>query len=613
MELTALDYGIIAAYLVLILAIGLAYRKRAGSGMEEFFVSGRSLPWWIAGTSMVATTFAADTPLAITGIVSKDGIAGNWIWWAMALGGMFTVFVFARLWRRAEVLTDVEFIELRYSGPAAAFLRGFRAVYVALLINSIIIGWVTVAILKVLQQTVLFDPEVAVASGGSAESWLWIAGMLALVGVYSILSGLWGVAITDFIQFFLAMGGCVVLAILAVEHVGGVDALQQKASAAYGGDEVLSFLPDFSGGGIGLPLGVFCVMLFCQWWSTWYPGAEPGGGGYVVQRMAACKNERHAVLATLWYQIAHYCVRPWPWILVSLAALAMFPHLRDWATDDLDKTDPGLGFPMVMREVAPAGLRGLLLVTFGAAFMSTISTQMNWGASYLVNDVYKRFLRPDADDRTLAAASRWASALVLVTGGATAAWMIETGVSVDKAWKLMLALGAGTGAVFMLRWFWWRINAYTEIAAMISSFAMFMLSDQIFGTELRDEYRMAWIALGTIAVWLLVTMVTRPEPEATLRSFFRRVHPAGPGWRPVAALEPDVRQDADLGRCLLAVLLGTGVVYLTLPGIGALIFGRVGEGLGLLAGAAACGAVLIAVRPKLMVTDPAQTPAEPPA
>ncbi len=376
MQLDTIDWVLIVGYFGLSLGIGLWFKNRAGSSFVEYFASGRSLPWWIAGTSMVATTFAADTPLAVTGLIAKNGLAGNWFWWAWAFGGMLTVFVFAKLWRRAEVLTDVELIEQRYAGAPAAALRGFRAFYIAVVMNSIIIGWVTKAMATVLQQTVLHGTT----AGPATDFWL-VAIMLAVTGLYSVLSGMWGVAITDVVQFVLAMCGCVALAVVAVDHAGGLDALAAKAAAAFPGDgDPLAFVPDFGASGSELTIGVFAVLILTQWWATWYPGAEPGGGGYIVQRMASCRDERHAVKATLLFQLAHYCLRPWPWILVAFAAIAMHPEL-------LTSKDPGTGFPQLIRELAPAGLRGLMLVTFAAAFMSTISTQMNWGASYLVNDV----------------------------------------------------------------------------------------------------------------------------------------------------------------------------------------------------------------------------------
>jgi Na+/proline symporter len=513
MQLTPLDWAIIVAYFALALGIGLMWKRRADASYVDYFASGRALPWWIAGTSMVATTFAADTPLAVTELVARHGLAGNWFWWAWAFGGMLTVFVFAKLWRRSAVLTDVELIELRYTGRPAAFLRAFRAGYVAVVMNSIVIGWVTQAMVKVLRHTVLTD----LPAGSTVDFWL-VAGLLLLTGVYSVLSGMWGVAITDVVQFVLAMVGCIALAVVAVDAVGGTEALQQRVEANFGdGAQAFGFLPDFGATDPWLPLGVFLALLLSQWWATWYPGAEPGGGGYIVQRMAACKDERQAVKATLLFQLAHYCLRPWPWILVAFAALALHPELRA-------HQDPGVGYPQLIRELAPAGLRGLLLVTFFAAFMSTISTQMNWGASYLVNDLYKRFVAPEADDRRLVAVSRRSSVVVLVLGGATAWIMIVRGISVADAWAFLAALGAGVGAVFILRWFWWRINAWSEIAAMVASLLLF-LGVKLWqgalpaGERLPEQYTSLLVASGTLAIWLVVTLLTAPEPDAHLAAF----------------------------------------------------------------------------------------------
>jgi Na+/proline symporter len=580
MALAPLDWTIVVGYFVVVLGVGLALARRAGSNIGEFFVSGRALPWWLAGTSMVATTFAADTPLAVTGLVAKDGLAGNWFWWAFALGGMFTVFVYARLWRRAEVLTDVELIELRYGGRPAAFLRGFRSLYVALLVNSIVIGWVTQAMVKVLKFTALGEHS-------DADDALVIGVMLAVVGLYSAASGMWGVAMTDLVQFVLAMGGCIALAVLAVDRVGGTDALREQVSAAFpDGAQAFAFLPDFGAAQPWLPLEIFLIMLFVQWWATWYPGAEPGGGGYIVQRMASCRTERDSLLATLWYQVAHYCVRPWPWLMVAFAALALHPELRR-------HPDPGVGFPMLIKELAPPGLYGLLLVAFFAAFMSTISTQMNWGASYLVNDVYKRFVEPRASDRRLMLVSRIASVVVLALGGIASWLMIRAGVSVDDAWKMLAALGAGTGAVFMLRWFWWRINAWSEIAAMVASLVFYWRLDDFVELP-REEHKMAVVAGLTVLVWLVVTFVTRPESNVVLTAFYRKVRPGGPGWRPIAAQARDVRADRGLGLSVLAALAASGIVYCTLPGIGAVLFGEWGKALGCAAGAIAC-AVAVAL------------------
>jgi solute:Na+ symporter, SSS family len=634
MELTFYDWIIIAAYFIISLGVGLFFCKRAGKNLTEYFLSGRSLPWWIAGTSMVATTFAADTPLAVTGLVAKYGLAGNWFWWAMALGGMFTVFVYARLWRRSEVLTDVELVEIRYGGKPAAFLRGFRSLYIAILVNSIIIGWVTGAMLKVLKFTVFAN----VKEMNSIHDWYIIGGLLAIVGLYSALSGLWGVAITDFLQFFLAMLGCIVLAFIAVAHVGGIDAMQSLVSKNFGGgDQAFRFLPDFSAANPWMPLNIFLIMLFVQWWASWYPGAEPGGGGYVVQRMASCKDEKHSLLATLWYQIAHYCVRPWPWLIISFVALAMYPDLRSM-------DDPGVGFPMLMKDLAPAGLRGLMLVTFFAAFMSTISTQMNWGASYLVSDFYRRFIKPDASDKRLTGVSRIASIFVLLIGGFAAVLMKN--VSVDEAWKFLAALGAGTGAVFMLRWFWWRINAWTEITAMVASFFYFIVISKagaisgmntvqmlssiaiiftgawlimtlipdvrmrkpfsllysmlaiiffviaIWGgriSNIAQEQVLAIVACLTVISWLLVTYMTKPEKMEVLTAFYKKIRPGGPGWKPVAKEAPGVKCDKNLGLSIIAALFAAAIVYLVLPGVGFIIFKKYSYALMCFAGAGVCG------------------------
>ena len=574
MQLHTVDWLIIIGYFGLTLGIGLAFSRRAGSSVAEYFASGRSLPWWLAGTSMVATTFAVDTPLAVTGLVAKDGLAGNWFWWAFAMGGMITVFVFAKLWRRAEVLTDVELIEMRYGGRPAAVLRGFRSLYVALIINPIIIGWVTKAMVDVLKYTVLPGDRF-----GAYSDWLVILVCLSVVGVYSTLAGLWGVAVSDVIQFCLAMLGCVLLAIFAVQHVGGISALQETVTDRFGGGEqAFAYLPDFSADQPWLPLDVFLIIILVQWWATWYPGAEPGGGGYVVQRMASCKDERHAIWATLWFQVAHYCLRPWPWLIVAFVSLAMFPEIRDWALTENPPNAPGVGFPMVMAEVSPVGLRGLMLVTFFAAFMSTLSTQMNWGASYLVNDFYCRFFAPNASEKHLTRVSRVTSVFVLVLGGVVSWIMVGANMSVDDAWKFLAALGAGTGAVFMLRWFWYRINAWTEISSMVASLAFFALLQSQPATKIlqardmdRAEYRMLLVALLTMATWLIVTFVTKPEKQETLIKFYEKVRPDGIGWRPIAALA-DVETDGNLGLSILAALFAAGMIYFTLPAVGALIF-----------------------------------------
>lgn len=586
MELTLIDWLIIVAYVLMTIGVGLIYSKRAGSSIEEYFVSGRALPWWIAGTSMVATGFAADTPLAVTGLVAKHGLAGNWFWWAFAMGGMITVFVYARMWRRAGVMTDVELVELRYGGKPAAALRGIRAVYVAALVNPIIIGWVTGAILTVFKLTILKE----------VDHTFWtdlalVVGLFAAVGIYSALAGMWGVAITDVIQFVIAMIGCTWLAFVAVDYIGGIDVLVERVNRDFGDDDLFRFIPRFDGENAWMPLHLFLILVFVQWWATWYPGSEPGGGGYVVQRMAACKNENHAFGATLWYQLAYYCLRPWPWLMVAFVALVLFPELRFEVQKDPDfKADKG--YAMVMAEVSPIGLRGLLIVTFLAAFMSTISTQMNWGASYLVRDVYQRFGPKDATKRQTVMASRIASVGVLFLG--VISTMLMRDVSVDTAWSWLTALGAGTGLVFMLRWFWWRINAWSEISAMAASLVFFLLFDPfaalIGWDKPASQEKMACVAFATIAVWLTVTFLTEPETKTTLANFYRKVRPGGFGWKPIAKECPDVEPDRHLGFSFLAAICATGVVYFTLPAVGLFIFSHTLSALYCVIGALACGA-----------------------
>ncbi len=567
MTLALIDWLIIAAYMVLSLVVGLAMSKRSGKSAEEYFIAGRAMPWWMAGTSMVATTFAADTPLAVTGLTIEKGLSGNWFWWAMAIGGMITVFVYARLWRRTGVVTDVELTELRYGGKPAAFLRGFRSLYVALLINAIIIGWVTGAMSTVLNQTVFYGLEPDTWFDRNRE-WFLIVVLLAVTGFYSVLGGMWGVTLTDLVQFTLAMIGCIVLAVVAVNHVGGMEMLKMRIAEADPSGNTLRFIPNFWGEGAPMPLDVFFILLFVLWWASWYPGAEPGGGGYVVQRMASCRSEKDSLLAALWFQVAHYCVRPWPWLIVALVAFVSYAGLRE------PGVNAGAGFPMVMRETAFDGLKGLLLVTFFAAYMSTLSTQINWGASYLVNDFYKRFMAPGMKDRDLAKASRVATLVVLVVGGFAAYAMRD--MSVEAAWKFLAALGAGTGLVYMLRWFWWRINAWSEISAMAGSLFYFTVLQFVYGTEGSEANResmLAAVAGLTIGTWLIVTFLTQPESQERLVFFYRLARPSGPGWGPIAKLAPEVRSPDHLGRSLFCAALGVGIVFSVLPGVGAIIFG----------------------------------------
>ena len=570
MRLTLADWSVVALYFLFNIAVGLYYKSRASRDTAEFFLSGRNVPWWLAGTSMVATTFAADTPLVVTGLVARNGIAGNWLWWNLLMSGMLTVFFYARLWRRAGVMTDIEFSEIRYAGPPAAFLRGFRALYLGLLINCIILGWVNLAMAKILQ----------LVFGISKGEALWIVvGLIVLTSAISTLSGLWGVLVTDLFQFVIKMGMVIVLAVVAVQAVGGIEAMKAKLVSG-GQGSVLSFVPDV--GSAWMPMLTFFVYIAVNWWATWYPGAEPGGGGYVAQRMLSAKDEKHSLLATLWFNIAHYAVRPWPWILVALASLILYPGLAD----------PETGYIRVMIDYLPSSLRGLMVAAFAAAFMSTIATQLNWGASYLVNDFYRRFVRRDASEPHYVRASRVATALLTVISAAVA-FRIE---SIGGAWKLLIITGAGTGAVLLLRWYWWRINAWSEVAAMITAFVVSVALQTIGGLDSDRPLDFAHIVLVTVAVttvvWLAVTFLTRPESDSTLVAFYRRTRPSRAGWGPVATLAPDVLPSAGGLGNLIDWVAGCVLVYGVLFGVGKLLLQETLAGLVLLGVAAVAGALI---------------------
>ena len=576
MQLTWIDWAVVALYFLFNIGIGLYYKARAGENMSEFFLSGRNVPWWLAGTSMVATTFAADTPLVVTGFVAKNGIAGNWVWWNLVASGMMTVFFFARLWRRSGVMTDIEFSEIRYSGKAAAFLRGFRALYLGIPINCIILGWVNLAMVKILMLIL------------GIEKWqalVIVVGMIALTSFISTLSGLWGVLVTDVFQFVIKMGMVIALAVYAVQAVGGMGEMKTKLlaidaarHAAGGQGSVLSFVPDLHS--TWMPMMTFLVYISMTWWASWYPGAEPGGGGYVAQRMFCAKDEKNSLLATLWFNIAHYAVRPWPWILVALASLILFPNLQD----------PETGYIRVMIAYLPPSLRGLMVAAFAAAYMSTIATQLNWGASYLVNDFYRRFLNKEQTDRHYVAASQWATVLLTIVSIVVTFYM----TSIGDAWKWMLSIGAGTGAVLLLRWYWWRINAWSEVSAMLAALVVSVVLQAGFGLNGDNPNDFAWIMIITVAattaVWLVVTFVTPPETEATLVAFYRRTRPALTGWRPIAALAPEIQPSRDMLRNLADWICGCVLIYGVLFGVGKILLQETGLGLtmlavGLLAGA----------------------------
>jgi len=581
MNLTLLDWLAIAAYFAANVAIGLYYRRRATSSTEDYFVSGRNVSWWLAGTSMVATTFAADTPLAVTGLVASYGIAGNWLWWSMLMSGMLTVFFFARLWRRAGVLTDVEFAEIRYAGRPAAFLRGFRALYLGLPINLVVMGWVNLAMVKILMM---------IFAVTKAEALLIVFGMMLVTAFISTLSGLWGVLVMDLFQFGLKMGMVVVLAVCAVGAVGGMDALKEKvhaldlarAAEGGGGGSILSFTPD--AGSAWMPMLTFFVYLAVNWWATWYPGAEPGGGGFVAQRIFCAKDEKHSLLATLWFNVAHYAIRPWPWILTALASLVLYPDLVD--------KESGFVKTIVDPAVFPPVLRGVMIAAFAAAYMSTIGTQLNWSASYLVNDFYRRFLVRESSERHYVRAGQAATVLVMLAS-CVATWYQE---SIAGAWTFLIAVGAGTGGVLILRWFWWRINAWSEVAAMAASFVVSLVLQLGLGWRTSDPRDFAWTVLVTVgastAAWLAVTALTPPEPEATLLAFYRRVRPSAALWGPIAARATDVRPPRDGLRNLAAWAAGCALVYASLFGVGKILFGETALGLGLLLVAAGAAALV---------------------
>jgi len=559
MKLSVLDWSVIAAYFLFNLGIGIYYARRARGSTTDFFLSGRNVPWWLAGTSMVATTFAADTPLAVTGFVAKNGIAGNWLWWNFVMSGMLTVFLYARLWRRAGVMTDIEFAELRYSGKPAAFLRGFRALYLGLPINCIILGWVNLAMVKILQITLGLDKRGAI---------MVVIGMLLFTAFYTTISGLWGVLVTDLFQFVLKMGMVIVLAILAVHAVGGIDALKTKitaldAASGQAGSR-LSFFPDYDS--LWMPAITLFVYLGVNWWASWYPGAEPGGGGYVAQRIFSAKDEKHGLLATLWFNIAHYALRPWPWILTALASLILYPNLVD--------KESGYIMTLLDPNVFPTYLRGFMLAAFADAYMSTIGTQLNWGASYVINDFYRRFVSRDSSERHYVIASQLVTVLLMIVS-LVVTFNLE---SIGGAWKLLLVTGAGTGTVLLLRWFWWRINAWSEVSAMVTAAVVSLFLQTYLKWDSDRPKDFAYLMLVTVGlttiVWLAVTLFTSAEPMDKLVSFYRRVRPEGPGWKKVAAEAGVLEAHASgtLSAQFANWILGCALIYGSLFGIGKLIF-----------------------------------------
>jgi solute:Na+ symporter, SSS family len=616
--LNATDWLVISGYLLINLLIGMYYRRQSGGNTEEFFVSGRDVSWWLAGTSMVATTFAADTPLFVSGVIATQGIAGNWIWWSSCLSGLLTVFFFARYWRRSEVLTDVELTEIRYGGRPAAFLRGFKAFYLGLAMNCLILGWVTnamVSIIAVLLGPMIPEGKIVELTLGSTTLLHYTLGppshtallicifvLIPFTGIYTSIGGLWGVLVTDLFQFTLKMGMVIVLAWVAVVKIGGMHALRVQlqlvgqATSQNGRptSSPLAFFPDFhlgwaTGAVWTLPLITFVTYLGVQWWSAWYPGAEPGGGGYVAQRMFSARDEKNSLGATLWFNIAHYAVRPWPWIITGLVALAVYSPAGGLHPNPDYAANPQQGYVMVLRDYLPPALRGLMVAAFLAAFMSTLGTQLNWGVSYLVNDLYRRFVAKSRSERHYVAMGRlFTIGLVLISG-----YVASQLTSIGEGWQIVLNLGIGTGAVYILRWYWWRINAWSEIVAMIVAAVVTIVLKYLVpftGSDPVVFAKKALITAGcTTAAWVAATFLTAPESEDKLVAFYRRVQPTVHGWKKIAKLAPEVAEVRDLSRNTLDWIAGCIMVYCSLFGIGKLVFGEWLAGLALLAVAGMAG------------------------
>ena len=562
MRLDSLDWTVVATYGALALLVGVYFARRAGKGTAEFFLSGRKLPWWMLGTSMVATTFSTDTPNLVTDLVRTGGVSQNWLWWAFLITGMCTVFFYAKLWRRSGVFTDMGFYELRYSGKPAAFLRGFRAVYLGVFFNVMIMATVTLAAIKI----------GGVLLGIDKYTTVLIAGTITVI--YSATSGLWGVVVTDLLLFVIAMVGALAAAYyaLAQPEVGGLAGLVSHPEIA----GKLALLPDLTDWRVAVP--VFVVPIAVQWWATWYPGAEPGGGGYVAQRMLASRSETDSMKATLWFNIAHYALRPWPWILVALASLVVYPTLDSLAAA-FPNIDPSilkhdLAYP-AMLVFLPHGLLGLVVASLAAAYMSTISTHLNWGASYVVDDFYRRFLAPDRDERHYVAVARLSTVGLIVLALLLSLWLQNA----LQAFQILLQIGAGTGMIFLLRWFWWRINAWSEISAMVMSFAValwFQFGHEAAGLPaLHPSLQLVIGVTLTTVVWLAVTFATAPTDTATLQDFYDRIRPFGRGWARVVQVQ-DSPVAGSVTAALGCWLLGCVVVYAALFGTGYLLYGRAG-------------------------------------
>ena len=572
MNLSALDYSIIAGFFSIVLIIGIVVSKKSGQSSAEYFLSGRSMPWWLLGFSMVATTFSTDTPNLVTDIVRTNGVSGNWVWWAFLLTGLLTVFVYAKLWRRSNVATDMEFYELRYGGKPAHFLRWFRAFYLGVLFNVMAMSAVTLAAIKIGQVMLGLDPVFTVVFAGS------------ITVLFSAVGGFRGVIYTDFVLFFVAIAGAVGAAyyLVNIPEVGGLQALLAHENVS----DKLSILPDFSD--TEALIGILIIPLAVQWWSAWYPGAEPGGGGYIAQRMLAAKNENHAIGATFFFNIMHYALRPWPWILVALASMVVYPDLLSiqsaFPNVSPDKLGNDLAYSAMLTKL-PSGLLGLVLASLGAAYMSTISTHLNWGSSYIVNDVYKLEIQPSATEKQLVMVGRIATVLLMIASG----FLALTLTNALQLFDIILMFGAGTGLIFILRWFWWRINAWSEISAMIVSgllsilFNFGSLGTTFFGGDGLEGIFPSWakfplVVLLTSIVWIAVTFLTSPEKEETLDRFYKQTQPGGPGWKvqqEKAIAEGQIKfQEWSVPSGILAMILGAILVYGCMFATGNWIYGN---------------------------------------
>lgn len=551
-------------FFIVTMAIGMLVSKKSGSNSAEFFLGNRNMPWWLLGVSMVATTFSADTPNLVTDIVRNNGVSGNWAWWAFLLTGMLTVFVYAKLWRRSGITTDLEFYELRYSGKEASFLRGFRAIYLGVFFNVMIMATVMLAGIKI----------GGILLGLSAVETVLIVSIVTVI--YSSLGGFKGVIYTDFFQFVIAMIGMVWASIYIINlpEIGGLDALLANPAVK----PKLNFLPDLNNMDVLIPLLIIPIAV--QWWSVWYPGAEPGGGGYIAQRMLSAKNEKNAVMATLFFNVAHYALRPWPWILIALASLVVFPDLTTIAAKfphiDASIVKDDLAFS-AMLSYLPSGLLGLVIAALIAALMSTISTHLNWGSSYVVNDFYQRFMKPEATEKELVMVGRL-STFVLMVMAAIFSLLLSSAL---EAFEILLSIGAGTGLLFILRWFWWRINAVSEIVAMTVSFLVALAMKFVVGDLLLGHQKLVIGVLITTIAWILVTLFTKPTDEKVLISFFNKIRPHNMGWKPVidagskiGLIDADDTTTGRLSTEILMMFLGCIGVYALLFGTGYILYGN---------------------------------------